>query len=92
VGSRLTVPTFIWDAPPRAEYGAPRILGLEDVDGVPTRIVSFFVQVGQTPYWYRLWVDRDGLVRRAEMRGQGHFMDHHYRDFDAALRIEPPSS
>ena len=45
----------------------------------------------ERPYWYRLWVDSDGLVRRAEMRGPGHFMDHQYRDFDTPVQIEPPS-
>ena len=28
---------------------------------------------------------------RASMRAQGHFMDHRYTDFDAAISIEPPT-
>ena len=38
-----------------------------------------------------LWTDADGLVHRAEMRGQGHFMDEHYTDFDAPFTIQSPT-
>lgn len=79
---------FIWDYP---EKVAARIVGTDTVDGLDTRIVSFFVPVGENlPVWYRLWVDDDARVRQAEMRAQGHFMDHHYYDFDAPIEIEPP--
>jgi copper transport protein len=86
-GPAPDVPSLIWDyfAPPVA----PRIVGAESVEGTQTRIVSFFGS-GTTPIWFRLWVDERGLVREAEMRAQGHFMDHWYLAFDAPIVIEPP--
>ncbi|MGH7426042.1 MAG: copper resistance protein CopC [Candidatus Methylomirabilales bacterium] len=81
------VPAFIWDS---SKVTASRILGTDQVDGLETEVLSFFGPVGGTPIWLRLWVDPEGLVRQAEMRAQGHFMDHRYYDFDAPLSIEPP--
>jgi hypothetical protein len=66
------------------------IVGADTVDGVQTQVLTFFLDLPQTPVWFRLWADADGLVHRAAMRAQGHFMDHRYTDFDAALSIEPP--
>ncbi|MGH2688768.1 MAG: hypothetical protein ACRDKW_08180 [Actinomycetota bacterium] len=54
-------------------------------------MISFFEDRGGTPVWFRLWVDGDGLVHRAQMRAHGHFMDHRYFDFDAPFDIEPPT-
>jgi hypothetical protein len=82
------VPSFIWDF--GGDPVAARILGREDLDGVTTTVLSFFGRSGIIPIWYRLWVDPEGLVRRAEMRAQAHFMDHRYLDFDAPLRITVP--
>ncbi len=88
-GPSLRVPSYIWD------YEGNRgvhVIGEEAIAGTPTRAVSFFVLVGErTPIWYRLSIDADGLVRRAEMRAQGHFMDHAYFGFDAPITIEPPA-
>jgi hypothetical protein len=80
------VPSFIWDS---GDPVALRIMGREEVDGVPTTVISF-LGGGGIPIWYRLWIDDTGLVRRAEMRAQGHFMDHRYLAFDAPLHIRPP--
>jgi len=52
---------------------------------------AFFGPSDSAPIWFRLWVDADGLVRRAEMRAAGHFMDQRYGDFDAHLAIQAPS-
>lgn len=87
-GPEQHVPTFIWDF--FRPFIDARIVGRAVAEGVPTRIVSFFGDTGGTPVWFRLWIDRDGLVRRAEMRAQGHFMDHRYYDFDAPIRIGRP--
>jgi copper transport protein len=88
-GPGLSVPSFIWDY--FEPFGDPRVIGHARVEGVPTTIVSFFGGAEQgTPIWFRLWVDDDGLVRRAEMRAQGHFMDHRYYGFDAPITIRPP--
>ncbi len=87
-GPRLDVHSaYIWDYEDKV---AARVVGQETLEGTSTRIVSFFVGLGSTPIWYRLWVDDDGLVRRAEMRAQGHFMDHTYFDFNEPISIEPP--
>jgi hypothetical protein len=89
----LTVPSFAWDGPagPGSQrYVAPRVVGTASVDGADTRVVSFFTEIGQLPAWFRLWVDGDGLVRRAEMRARGHVMDQRYHDLDAPVAVEPP--
>lgn len=87
VGIKPKVPRFVWDS--GGESVAPRILGETRVDGSPATVISFFGGSG-TPIWFRLWIDGDGLVHRAEMRAQGHFMDHRYSGFDAPFEIVPP--
>ncbi|MGH2579445.1 MAG: copper resistance CopC/CopD family protein [Actinomycetota bacterium] len=82
------VPSFTWDF--FRPFIDARILGRGIVEGVHTQIVAFFGDSGGTPVWFRLWIDADGLVRRAHMRAQGHFMDHRYYDFGSRFRIEPP--
>jgi copper transport protein len=86
-----TVPSFVWDYLPTRLLD-PRIVGAAQVDGVATRILVFFGPSEEAPVWFRLWVDRDGLVRRAEMRAAGHFMDQRYDDFDARMAIEAPAA
>jgi len=88
-GLRVTANRFIWEEEGRT---AVRIVGSDTVDGVETDVVSFFLPLSeQLPVWYRLWIDGDDLIRQAEMRTQGHFMDHRYYDFDEDIEIEPPS-
>ena len=86
-GPPVQVPSYIWDYPGKV---APRIIGTDNVDDVRTDVVSFFIDHSSGPIWYRLWVDDEGLVRRAEMRARGHFMDHRYYDFGAPITINPP--
>lgn len=87
-GPGQEVPSFIWD------YFQPfrdvREIGRERVEGVTTSVVAFFGGSETTPVWFKLSIDRDGLVRRAEMRAQGHFMDHRYLAFNEPVTIEPP--
>jgi len=85
-----TVPSFVWDYLP-TRFLDPRIVGAAQVDGVATKILAFFGPSDSAPIWFRLWVDPAGLVRRAEMRAAGHFMDQRYDHFDAPLAIEAPS-
>jgi len=90
-GTSLPVPSFVWDIPDSGgTYVGAHIVGADTVDGVETHVLTFFLDLPQTPVWFRLWSDTSGLVRRASMRAQGHFMDHHYTDFNSALSIEPP--
>jgi copper transport protein len=87
-GPEQLVPSFIWD------YFQPfrdvRVIGKANVEGVATSIVASFGGSGTTPVWFKLWIDGKGLVRRAEMRAQGHFMDHRYFAFNEPVTIEPP--
>ncbi len=93
MGTSQAVPSFVWDGRPNLDtYRAVHLLGTYAVDGTSTNIISAFLQAGQTPIWFRLWVDQEGLVRQAEMRAQGHFMDHRYTDFDAPITITPPEA
>ena len=85
----LRAPAFPWDSQPVV---APRVLGADDVDGVPLQVMSFFSGTAGTPVWMRLWVDSGGLVRRVEMRAQAHIMDDRNYDFDAAIAIAAPDS
>jgi copper transport protein len=81
--------SFVWDYVPDRIID-PRIVGAAHVDGVDTTILSFYGPLGSAAYWFRLWVDPTGLVRRTEMRAQGHFMNQRYFAFDAPISIQPP--
>ena len=73
----------LWAAP-----AAVRVLGEEDVDGVPSRIVSF-VRPG-LPAWFKVWVGvTDGQVRRETMLAEGHLMERVY-ELDTPTTIIPP--
>ena len=90
-GTSLPVPSYVWDIPDSGgTYVGAHIVGADTVDGVEAHVMTFFLDLPQTPVWFRLWLDPSGLVRRASMRAQGHFMDHRYTDFNTALSIEPP--
>ncbi len=89
-GSSFPVSTFVWDYVPDRVVD-PRIVGNGHVDGVDTAILSFYGPLGSAAYWFRLWVDPTGLVRRTEMRAQGHFMSQRYSAFDAPIQIQPPT-
>jgi len=92
-GIALPVPTLVWDTRrPTDTYVGAHILGVETRDGVDTRILGFLLNAGRSPYWFRLWVDADGLVHRAEMRGQGHFMDQDFSAFDEPLTVDVPTA
>jgi copper transport protein len=83
-----TVPTFLWDSfQPLIDA---RKIGVDEIDGVPTDVVVCFGGQADLPVWFRLWIDRAGLVRRAQMRAQGHFMNETYSAFDHGFEILPP--
>ena len=91
-GSSLPVPSFIWDIPDSGgSYVAAHIVGPEGFEGIQTSVMTFFLDLPQTPVWFRLWVDGESLVHRASMRAQGHFMEHTYSGFNASLTIEAPT-
>ena len=68
---------------------ATRVLGRDVVDGVPSNIVGFVIP--DLPAWFRLWIGDDGLVRRMEMRTEGHLMNHEYSDFNQPVILKPPT-
>jgi copper transport protein len=72
-----------------ANATAVRVVGADVVDGIPSHIVAFVRP--DLPAWFELWIgDADGLVRREEMRAEGHLMQHDYAGFNAATPIDPP--
>jgi copper transport protein len=84
---------FGWPSPYfRQAWGgatAVRVVGTDIVDGVPSHIVAFVRP--DLPAWFELWIgDTDGLVRREEMRAEGHLMRHDYSGFNAPTPIAPP--
>jgi copper transport protein len=73
-----------------ANAAAARVVGTDIVDGVPSHIVAFVRP--DLPAWFELWVaDSDGLVRREEMRAEGHLMEHDYTGFNTPTQIVAPS-
>ncbi|HUP68470.1 MAG TPA: CopD family protein [Acidimicrobiales bacterium] len=74
----------VWD-----DRVAVRILGTENVDGMRTTVISFVRP--ELPAWFRLWVGDDGLVRREEMRAEGHLMSRTYNEFNESPMLAPPA-
>ena len=59
------------------------------LDGVPARIVAFFVPRDRA--WYCWWVGRDdGLLRREVMIAPSHYMTSTLDGFDAPAHVEVP--
>lgn len=87
-GVAPTVPLFVWGS--FEPWLDARLVDRSRVDGVPARVVVFFGGDRSLPVWFRLWIDRTGLVRRAEMRAPGHFMDHRYFAFNQPINVEAP--
>ncbi|WP_338198618.1 CopD family protein [Candidatus Nephthysia bennettiae] len=83
----VKVPSLTWEP---ASFLGTHLIGSAQLAGQATQVVAFFEMLNGFPVWFRLWIDGEGLVWRAEMRAQGHFMDDGYRDFDAPFTIEPP--
>jgi hypothetical protein len=68
----------------------PRIVGTEVVNGKWTTELSFYGPNQGAPVWFRLWIDRHDYVQKAEMRAEGHFMNHLFSHFNAPNSIRPP--
>jgi copper transport protein len=88
-GGAPTVPLYVWDT--FQPFIDARSIGSQTVAGVRTDEVIFFGGEPGLPVWFRMWIDHTGLVRRAEMRAPGHFMNHRYFAFDAPFSIKPPT-
>ena len=86
----VNVPTYAWEA---TQATGAHVLGADPSRGAGVTVVAFFEDAdNQQPVWYRVWVDPSGLVLRAEMTTQGHFMDDDYLDPDASPSIQAPPS
>ena len=82
----VRVPEFAWDSGPIQDA---RIV---DASGPGAeQVISFFEAPYGNPVWFRLVFDGQGLIRQAEMRARGHFMDHRYFDLNAGFSILPPA-
>jgi hypothetical protein len=84
----LSVPSYTWDS--FRPWLDPAIVGSGRVQGRHARILAFYGSSSGTPAWFQLWIGNDGLVLKAQMRAQGHFMDQRFGDFGAPIRIEAP--
>ncbi|MHB8611283.1 MAG: copper resistance CopC/CopD family protein [Candidatus Dormibacteraceae bacterium] len=86
----LRLPYFIWDSAPM--LGA-HLVGRATVDGMPTQVVAFFENSSLGAIWFQVWIGSDGLIHQGSMTAVGHYMDHHYYDFNIPLDIQaPPTS
>lgn len=71
-----------------ANASAVRLMGTVEIDGVPSNIVAFVRP--EIPAWFRIWVGiDDGIVRKMEMRAEGHLMEQDWAP-NAPVSIEPP--
>ena len=91
--SPFPAPGFSWPTGFYDEFWkgavAIRLLGQETVDGVPSDVLAFLRP--DVPAWFRIWVGtKDGLIRRQQMRAEGHLMDHAYANLNAPLTVSPP--
>jgi copper transport protein len=86
-------PGFSWPSSYYREFwrgaAAARVLGPARVDGVACTVLAFVRP--DVAAWFRIWVGvSDGLVRRQEMRAEGHLMDHDYSQLNGAISVTPP--
>lgn len=84
---------FTWPAGYYRSFWTPaaavRLLSREVLDGDPTEVIAFLRP--DISAWFRIWIgEDDGIVRRMEMRAQGHLMDQTYRALNEPLTIPPP--
>jgi len=73
--------------------GAHRVrqIGRENVGGRDTLVFALVSGAAPVERYYRLWIDAASLqVERYTMMATGHYMGGSYRDFDAAIEINPP--
>ena len=91
--STFPAPGFSWPTGYYREFwgamAAPRLLGTETVDGVPSQVITFLRP--DVPAWFRIWVRKsDGVVIRLEMRAEGHIMEQAYSELNGPITVTPP--
>lgn len=88
-------PGFSWPLGYYRDFWTPaaatRIVGHEVLDGVATTIIAFVRT--DIAAWFKVWVgDDDNVIRRVEMRAEGHLMDQRYTELNPPLTITPPDT
>jgi hypothetical protein len=78
-------PAYIWEGARR-----PWLLGRQRVGARRVRVLSVFRNDPQFPAWFRLSVDDQERVVRAEMLSVGHFMVDRLSAFGQPVTITPP--
>lgn len=91
--STFPAPGFSWPTGYYRDFwhgaAAVRVLGTETVDGVPSEIIAFVRP--DIPAWFRVWVGTsDGLLRRADMRAEGHIMNQAYTQLNGPITVTTP--
>ncbi len=91
--SSFPAPGFSWPTGYYRDFwegaAAVRILGTDTVDGVPSEVIAFVR--ADIPAWFRVWVGTsDGLVRRADMRAEGHIMNQTYAELNGPITVQTP--
>jgi hypothetical protein len=80
------VPAPTWSSDVRAA----NVLGSATVDGHAVWLVSFVTP--SVPAWFTAWIDkRSSRTLQLRMTAAAHFMFHRYTEFNAPLRIKPPT-
>ena len=93
VKSAFPAPGFSWPTGYYRDFwagaAAVRIIGTDTVDGVPSTIIGFVRP--DIPAWFRIWVGTfDGLLRRADMRAEGHIMNQTYAQLNGPITVQAP--
>ena len=93
IKSTFPAPGFSWPTGYYRDFwagaAAVRILGTDTVDGVPSEIIGFVRP--DIPAWFRVWVGTsDGLLRRADMRAEGHIMNQTYAQLNGPITVQTP--
>lgn len=93
VKSAFPPPGFSWPTGYYRDFWAGatavRILGTDTVDGVPSTIIGFVRP--DIPAWFRIWAGTaDGLLRRADMRAEGHIMNQAYDRLNGPITVPAP--
>ena len=84
--TRLQVPGPTWGG----GVTNARILGSSTLHGRPVWLVSFATP--SVPAWFTAWIDkRSYRTLQLRMTAPAHFMFHRYTEFNAPLKIRPPS-
>lgn len=84
-----TVPSFMWDG---LSVQSAYLASAEPASDSNTQVVVFSAMNGESPVWFQLWVNGDGLAQQMQMRASHHFMDQRFFDYNEPIAIKLPGS